>query len=298
MKTLSALVERESFDTPAFALDHFQRRVREGLHLEFFLARGRLILTPHLAFQTTGEASPAEEQTVTSILEEKQDLLEQLKLYLLYNLSLYSALLETNSYHIAVNEHRVISRFLPYEPGVCEVKLYTQPSGDPIERYGDRIYLGRDCLPLDSPRRPHLGLRYLRQSLPEQIGKLQSRLDEHASPAERTLAQREFMGDLAELVEEFGQKADRVLTTYPAEICSRSLAADTLLEVNRDFRELKHVLADVEIVARELEERLLGTGSAAARYATKLRKDVANDVNYIMLKVNGRISDAVNGIHI
>jgi len=51
-------------------------------------------------------------------------------------------------------------------------------------------------------------------------------------------------------------------------------------------------------VAREMEERLLAAGSDAARYATKLRKDLANDVNYILLKVNGRISDAVNGIHI
>jgi hypothetical protein len=49
MKTLSALVERDSFDVPAFALDRFQRAVRENLHLEFFLARGRLIVTPHLS---------------------------------------------------------------------------------------------------------------------------------------------------------------------------------------------------------------------------------------------------------
>jgi hypothetical protein len=31
---------------------------------------------------------------------------------------------------------------------------------------------------------------------------------------------------------------------------------------------------------------------------TKLRKDLTNDVNFIMLKVNGRISDAVNSIRI
>jgi hypothetical protein len=71
-----------------------------------------------------------------------------------------------------------------------------------------------------------------------------------------------------------------------------------LLEVNRAFREMKHVLAEAETVARELEERLLAAGSGAARYVTKLRKDLANDVNFIMLKVNGRISDAVNGIRI
>ena len=101
---------------PAFALDPFQRKLREGLHLEFFLSRGRLILTPHLSHVATAEATPAEEEQVLSILEEKQDVLEQLKLYLLYDLSVHSALLETNSYDLAVNEHRLIARFLPYSP--------------------------------------------------------------------------------------------------------------------------------------------------------------------------------------
>lgn len=89
MKTLSALVERGAFEVPAFALDHFQTKVREGLHLEFFLALGRLIRTPHLAPLTTSEASPAERERVRATLDEKQDLLEQLRLYLLCNLSLY-----------------------------------------------------------------------------------------------------------------------------------------------------------------------------------------------------------------
>jgi hypothetical protein len=61
---------------------------------------------------------------------------------------------------------------------------------------------------------------------------------------------------------------------------------------------MKHVLSDAEIVVRGMEEGMLEMGSDAARYVTKLRKDLTNDVNYIMLKVNGRISDSVNGIHI
>jgi len=296
MQTLSALVERDSFEVPAFALDTFQKKVRDSLHLEFFLARGRLIVTPHLSHLTTDEASPSEEARVRAILDEKQDLLEQLKLYLLYNLSLYSALLETNSYFVAANEHRLISRFLPYGPGVCEVKLYTLPPGDPLERYGDRIYLGRDSLPLDSPHRPHLGLGYLRRSLPEQVVKLKARLERHARGRERVAL--ELVEDLEGLVDEFAQKADAVLRTYPPEISSRALRPETLLEVNRDFREIKHVLSDAEIVVREMEEGMLAEGSHAARYVTKLRKDLTNDVNYIMVKVNGRISDAVNGIHV
>ncbi len=297
MRTLGALVERETFPVPAFALDLFQKKVLDNLHLEFFLARGRLILTPHLAPLTTADATVGERERVGAILEENQDLLAQLKLYLLYNLSLYSALLETNSYNVALNEHRVISRFLPYGPGVCEVKLYTQPPGDPVERYGDRIYLGRDCLPLDSPRRPHLGLGYLRQSLPWQIVNLKGRLERHATASERTALGTECLEDLAELAEEFAAQADRVLRAYPAEISAAALTPEALLEANREFREMRHVLTEAETVAREMEDLLLAAGSAAARYATKLRKDLANDANYILLKVNGRISDAVNGIH-
>lgn len=298
MKTLGALVERESFPSPEFTLDHFQKGVREGLHLEFFLERGRLILTPHLAPLTTAEPTPEEEARIEAILEEKQELLDQLKLYLLYDLSMYSALLETNSYHVAVNDYRVIARFLPYEPGACEVKLYTQPPGDPVERYGDRIYLGRDRLLLDSPVRPHLGLGYLRRSIPEQLQKLAARVQKHAAAAELALFAEEFRPDLEELVEDFSQRSDRLLRGYPAEISSATLGPDRLIEVNREFREIKHVLAEAEAMVSELEERLLAAGSDAARYATKLSKDLTNDVNYIMMKVNGRISDALNGVHI
>lgn len=298
MQTLETLLERDGFAAPSFALDRFQAKVRDGLHLEFFLARGRLILTPHLAPLTTAEASPGELARVRAILDEKQDLLDQLKLYLLYNLSLYSAVLETNSHHIAINQHRVISRFLPYGPGLCAVKVYTQPPGDPIERYGDRIYLGRDYLPLDSPQRPHLGLGYLRRSLPEQVVRLKARLEQHASAAERSAIESGSLRDLDEAVEEFAVEADRVLREYPSEISSRALSTEALLEVNREFRELKHLLSDAEILVREMEERLLQAGSHAARYVTKLRKDLTNDVNYVMTKVNGRITDAVNGIHV
>ena len=223
MKTLIALVERESFEGPAFALDHFQKKVREDLHLEFFLARGRLILTPHLAHLTTDEASPAEEAQVEAILEEKQELLEQIKLYLLYNLSLYSALLETNSLprrgqrapgHLALPALR---------PGRLRGEALHPAPGDPIERYGDRIYLGRDCLPLDSPRRPHLGLGYLRRSLPEQVARLEGRLEKHADGRGARRARRRVPGGPRGGGRGVRPEGRRVLRTYPPEISSRAL---------------------------------------------------------------------------
>lgn len=298
MKTLTALVDRDSYAVPAFALDPYQKKLREGLHLEFFLSRGRLILTPHLSYLTTSEATPAEEKQVLAILDEKQDLLEQLKLYVLYDLSLHTALLETNSYDLAVNEHRLITRFLPYGPDACEVKLYTLPPGDPVLLYGDRIYLGRDCVQLDSPGRSHFGIGYKRRTLPEQLAKLRTRIAKDDTPEGRVALESDFLEDLEALVEEFAQRADAVVRTYPPEISSRTLSAEALLEASREFRDLKHVLCDAELVVRDLEEGMLAAGSHTARYVTKLRKDLANDVDYLMSKVNGRISDSVNAVRL
>jgi hypothetical protein len=298
METLRALVDRDSLEVPAFALDRFQSRVLDHLHLEFFLARCRVILTPHLSFLVTGEATEAEERGVQAILDESHELLDQLKLYLLYELSLNSALLETNSYHIAVNDHLLISRFLRYEQSEdFELKLYTVPPRDLIEHYGDRIYLGRDLVSLAHPRRPHLGLGYLRRSLPQQVEKLELRLRRDAT-SERADLQTGFFGDLEEIVEEFARKADAILNEYPAELGSDRLDRDRLLDVNDRFRELKHVLSEGEALLREVEQECFAAGSHAARYVTKLRKDLTNMINYIMLKVNGRISDALNGIQV
>ena len=77
------------------------------------------------------------------------------------------------------------------------------------------------------------------------------------------------------------------------------LAHIVALAVNHLFRDAKHLLIDMDETLRELEEALIkGPTAHAARYVTMLRKDVENDVNYIMLKVNGRITDSVNGFQV
>jgi hypothetical protein len=71
-----------------------------------------------------------------------------------------------------------------------------------------------------------------------------------------------------------------------------------LLEMNQRFRELKHRLVEADAILQDMEKLLFAKAPHAARYVTKLLKDVTNNVNYIMLKVNGRITDAVNGIRL
>ncbi len=299
MDTLSALVDRDPLQVPPFVRDHFQAKVLEGLHLEFFLAHCRVIVTPHLSFFTTGEVAPQEADRVREILNDKQEQLHQLKLFLLRHLAMYSALLETNSYYIEVNDYVTIARFLGYPeaPGY-EIKLYTLRPADLPRNYSDKIYLGRDLLCPERPRDPHLGLGYLRRALPQQVEKLRARIAREASEAELKELETEFVTDVAELTAEFAQRADALMNAYPAEISSAALGNERLLQVNGAFRELKHLLAEAEALLREMEARTVGSRSHAARYVTKLRKDFTNTINYILLKVNGRISDAINGIRI
>ncbi len=300
MDSLNAIIQRDGVEVPEFALDRFQNDVLQHLHLEFFLSKCRVLITPHYRFETTGESSPSEEAQLRTILGEKQELLGQLKLYLLYNLSLYSALLETNSYFIVANDHLLVSRFVEFRshPGFYEVKLYTLPRQDLIAHYSDKIYLGRDFISLDSPQRDHFGLRQMVASIEGQIPKLRGRIERHAPRKLAALLQRELLRDLGELVEELAQRAAAILDGFPPSISTRTLQRAQLLDVNSRFRDLKHLLSETDETLREMEERLLAEAPHAARYVTKLRKDVGNDVNFLMLKVNGRISDAVNGIRI
>ena len=295
MQSLNNILRKASLDVPVVHLDHFQGRVLEELHLEFFFAQCRVLITPAFRYVTTGVADAEEVAQLESILAQRQELIGQLKRYLMYGLTLYSALLETNSYHIAVNDHLVIARFVGLQDAF-DVKLYTLRQEDLPARYEDKIYLGRDVLRLDRLERDHFGLRDIRRVLREQTVKLRRRLDEHAPEALRAELERDYLGDLQELVEDFSKEGERVLEEFPPVLPGDDPERHTLLEMNRHFRELKHRLVEADELLREMETALFEEEPRAARYVTKVRKDVTNSANYIMLKVNGRITDAVNGV--
>jgi hypothetical protein len=296
MKSLLSIVNRESLDVPEARLDDFQGRILQELYLEFFFARCRFLITPHMRHLAMGPASADEESSVLAILTERQEQLGQLKRHLVHSLALHSALLETNSYLIALNQHVVIARFVGRDEGF-EVKLYTLGPGDLPARYADKIYLGRDLLVMEKPRSERFGLRFMRDSLREQIDKLDGRLERHC-PEVLPELRRDFLEDLREDIDEFSRTADAVLEGVPSYVDAGGGDPTALLDLNRRFRELKHILLEADEILEEMERSLFERAPAAARYVIKFRKDVTNDVNYIMLKVNGRITDAVNGIRL
>lgn len=297
MQSLNYILKEASLEVPDVHLDHFQSRVLEELHLEFFFSRCRVLITPAFRHVTTGVAAADEVAQMESILSQRQELVGELKRYLMYGLTLYSALLETNSYHIAVNDHLVIARFVGLRDAF-EVKLYSLRPEDLPSRYLDKIYLGRDVLRLDRLQRDHFGLKDMRRILQEQTGKLRRRVGEQTSEALGGQLERDYLSDLAELVEDFSKEAGHIVRDFPPVLSAAQGEEESLLEMNRRFRELKHRLVEADELLQEMERILFEEEPRIARYVTKTRKDVTNSVNYIMLKVNGRITDAVNGVHL
>ena len=188
---------------------------------------------------------------------------------------------------------------VPGQDSYFEIKLYTNSKRDLKEHYKDKIYIGRDFVSMKTLKREHFGLKFIRNSLSDQIEKLTGRIQKFAPEEVADEMEQEYLDEIEELTGEFAEGATAIIEAFPVEINSHTLDTDALIDVNTKFRELRHILIEIEDSVRELEQRLFDLGAAhAARYATKFRKDITNDINYIMIKVNGRISDTINGIHL
>ncbi len=301
MQTLQRISGMTLMKIPRFTADSFQQDILNNLHLEFFLSGCRALITPDMRYLTTGPVSSEEESDLNQLVERHANILHWLKEYLLYQLSVYSSLLESNSYYITLNDNLIITRFVEVadHPEDYEVKLYTIGADELPHNYRDKIYIGRDFISLTRLHREHFGLKHIRNSLSEQVEKLRRRFQEMTTAEEFPEINSEYLDEIAELTEDFRDEADLILEQYPVDISPRSLDHKSLTDANRRFRELKHILTELEETARELESMLFDKNmSRPVRYATKFRKDLTNYINYIMMKINGRITDAVNGIHI
>jgi hypothetical protein len=299
MESLRRLVAMEPVELPEFRLDPFQEAVLKNLHLEFFLARCRALITPRFSFLTTGEVEPEETRQLDALLAARRDTLARWRRYVVVNLALYSALLETNSYYLSLNDYLLICRFVavPDRPEEYVLKLYTIAKRDLRTHYKDKIYLGRDHISTRSLRREHFGLPNLRRDFEEQLAKLEERLTRMVPPDETELYRKEHVADLEETIAELGARVDELVQAFPVGVFTHSPDIATLLEASSRFRDVKHLLIEVEDTLGEMERTLLEEGHPrGARYVTKLRKDATNAVNFVMCKVNGRISNVVNRV--
>lgn len=299
MESLKRLAAMDPLELPDFRLDPFQEAILSHLFLEFFLARCRALVTPRTTFIPSGEVEPDEATELTAFLAGHRDLVARWRRYVLANLALYTALLETNSYYLTLNDHLLICRFvaIPGRLDEYQLKLYTIAPRDLPAHYNDKIYLGRDLISMRTLRREHFGLPDIRRSVEEQLGKLKVRLLRMVPKQESEIFRREYLEDLAETASELGARVDDLVRAFPGHVLSHGDDIATLLEASSRFRQVKHLLIEMEDSLGEMERTLLTEGHPrGARYVTRLRRDVQNYINFIMCKINGRISNVVNRV--
>ncbi len=300
METLSQITAMDFLKVPKIHLDRYQQEIRENIFLEFFLEKCRVLITPEYDYITTGHAASEEMARLETILQEKSELLNKFKDYLLYDLSYYSALLETNSYYITANRNLIIARILTHgDPSSFIVKLYTLSRGDLPENYNDKIYLGRDQLSLKNVQRNHFGLKFITASMIEQFLKMKERIKESLNEFDYREIDQEYLEEMEETIGDFAELAQEIQNNFSVDISRKSLENEALIQANVKFRNLKHILIEIDDSLREMATRLFEENNPhVARYVTKFNKDITNDINFIMIKVNGRISDAINKIHV
>lgn len=301
MESLRKIAGMDLIKVPKIHLDGFQQEIRKNIYLEFFFKKCRVLITPDYEYLATGETTTEEETALEIILQEKRGLMDKFKDYLIYDLCYYSALLETNSYYITLNRNLLIARLVSIEddPTSFIVKLYTIARGDLPDNYGDKIYLGRDRISLKTTHRDHFALKYIRNSLIEQFLKLKERMKSNLPDFEYSEMEKEYLSEMEETISDFAEIATEIQERFPVEISSKTMEEEGMILANMQFRNLKHILIELDDSVREIQTRLFEMNYAhAARYVTKFSKDVTNDINFVMFKVNGRISDAINRIHV
>ncbi|MCS7205285.1 MAG: hypothetical protein NZ853_06270 [Leptospiraceae bacterium] len=302
MKNIPVLKQIMDLKFHHFHLDQFQKFILENIHLEFFLKKGRMILTPdYQVYFVSNEDISDEEYAQIESLKKEHRFLSKLKEYIIYNLAIYSALIETNSYFIENNNYLLICRFVPEanHKNHFELKVYTIHPDELPHNYKDKLYLGRDFVNVQSFTRKYLGILSIKNSLKEQLKKLENRLRAYTTKEIFSEIESEYTNEIKELISEIEEYVNVITSDYPEEISKKTIPENKLIQVNEIFREIKHVLIDIEDSIKELEDKLLESNLLkAAKYVIKFRKDIMNYTNYIIIKINGRISDAVNHIHL
>jgi hypothetical protein len=303
MDNLKKITAMEMVKLPEFPMDKFQKDILENLYIEFFLSNCRALITPQGEIIATGHPKISEIEDLEVLLSEHSGLLSKVRQNVVYNLSHYSALLETNSYFISLNNNLLIARFVshPEEEDRFVIKVYTIMKDDLPERYYDKMYLGRDIFSLKTLRRAHFGLKDMRDSLEEQIIKVRERMKAILAGNEELFNDfsNEYLEEIEDTISEFIEQSTALLSAYPEDISSAQMEKSALIEVNQAFRELKHILQDIDVSLRDAETYLFEVDQThAVRYITKFRKDITNYIYFIMAKVNGRISDSINKIWI
>ncbi len=290
MNEIEELIKLDEESLPKlkpFLFDDLHQKVLKNLYLE--LGSGPVL---YLLSSTYTVLNPVPNDVLNDLITKKTENLNFIKEYLCRNLSVYSVLLDVNSYFIEQNNFLLLARLRERDSGGrrYEIKYYTHSPLEIHKNYKDKIYIGRDFIDLFQFKRKYFGLKDLISSLKDQNVTL---LEKAEQKLKRPVKYKSFFQEISEYVNELYSESFDILQSLPPYLDAEKLSGNDLIDINAQYRTINHFLIELSGEVSEFETLLFKNESGYVRYVTKYRKDIANLISYFNIKINGWLSSQI-----
>ena len=263
-------------------LDDLHQKALSHLYLELGTGPVLYLLSPSYSV-----INPTPNETISDFIRKKENILSYLKDYIIQNLTVYSVLLDVNSYFIEQNNFLVLARLREKDSGGrrYEIKFYTHSPRELMTNYQDKIYIGRDFVDLYQFKRKYLGTKDLIVSSKEQYDML---LDKAEEKLRKPLVYKSFFQEIKEYVNELSGESLQILQSLPPYLDFAKISGEDLIDINAQYRTINHYLIELRDEVAEFENLLrFKKEMDFVRYVTKYKKDLTNDISYFNIKING-----------
>lgn len=269
-------------------LDDLHQKALSHLYLEMGTGPVLFLLSPNYTV-----INPTPNETISDFIQKKENVLNYLKECIIQNLTIYSVLLNVNSYFIEQNNFLVLARLRESdsEGRRYEIKFYTHSPRELMTNYQDKIYIGRDFIDLFQFKRKYLGTKELIISCKEQYDTL---LDKAEEKLKKPMVYKSFFQEIKEYVNELSTESLQILQSLPPYLDFGKLSGEDLIDINAQYRTINHYLIELRDEVAEFENLLRFKKEIDfVRYVTKYKKDLTNDISYFNIKINGCLQEKI-----
>ena len=263
-------------------LDNLYQNALSHFYLELGTGPILYLLSPSYSV-----INPTPNETINDFIQKQEYILNYLKEYIIQNLTVYSVLLDVNSYFIEQNNFLVLARLRERDSDGrrYEIKFYTHSPRELMTHYQDKIYIGRDFIDLFQFKRKYLGVKELIISCKEQYDTL---LDKAEAKLKKPLVYKSFFQEIKEYVNELSTESLQILQSLPPYLDFGKLSGEDLIDIKAQNRTINHFMIELQDEVTEFENLLrFKKEMDFVRYVTKYKKDLANDISYFNIKING-----------
>ncbi len=267
--------------------DDLRHKVLKNLYLE--LGSGQVLYLLSFSYNVI---NPSPNEVVDELITKRSEVLNFIKEYICRNLTVYSVLLDVNSYFIEQNNFLLLARLRERDSGGrrYEIKYYTHSPLEVVKNYKDKIYIGRDFIDLFQFKRKYFGIKEFITSLKDQNDVLLERAEQKMR---RPVKYKSFFQEISEYVNELHTESFDTLQSLPPYLDMDKLSGNDLIDINAQYRSINHYLIELRDEVEEFENLLFKSEVSYVRYVTKYKKDIANLISYFNIKINGSLSEKI-----